>query len=126
METNQNVHPWMDSWIDKRKSMHSTQASQVAPVVKNLPANTGDVGDAGSIPGLGICPGGGRGNPPFLPGESHGWRSLVGYGPWGHRESYTTKHACMHHSLESGSTIKMNERLIHPTRQLSFASVTLS
>ena len=23
----------------------------------------------------------------FLPGESHGQRSLVGYGSWGHRES---------------------------------------
>ena len=23
----------------------------------------------------------------FLPGESHGWRILVGYGPWGHKES---------------------------------------
>ena len=28
-------------------------ASQVAPVVKNLPANTGDVRDTGLIPGLG-------------------------------------------------------------------------
>ena len=25
--------------------------------------------------------------PVFLPGESHGWRSLVGYSPWGHKES---------------------------------------
>ena len=24
--------------------------------------------------------------PVFLPGESHGWRSLVGYSPWGHKE----------------------------------------
>ena len=23
----------------------------------------------------------------FLPGESHGQRSLVGYSPWGHKES---------------------------------------
>ena len=28
--------------------------------------------------------------PVFLPGESHGWRSLVGYGPRGHREPDTT------------------------------------
>ena len=27
----------------------------------------------------------------FLPGESHGQRSLVGYSPWGHKESDTTK-----------------------------------
>ena len=25
-----------------------------------------------------------------LPGESHGWRSLVGCSPWGHKESDTT------------------------------------
>ena len=27
----------------------------------------------------------------FLPGESHGQRSLVGYGPWGHKELDTTE-----------------------------------
>ena len=29
--------------------------------------------------------------PVFLPGESHGRRSLVGYSPWGHRESDRTE-----------------------------------
>ena len=29
--------------------------------------------------------------PIFLPGESRGQRSLVGYSPWGHRESDTTE-----------------------------------
>ena len=29
--------------------------------------------------------------PAFLPGKSHGWRSLVGYSPWGHKESDTTE-----------------------------------
>ena len=29
--------------------------------------------------------------PVFLPGESHGWRSLVGYHPWGRTESDTTE-----------------------------------
>ena len=37
--------------------------SQVALVVKNLPANAGDVGGMGSIPGSGRSPGGGHGNP---------------------------------------------------------------
>ena len=31
-------------------------------VVKNLPANAGDTGEAGSIPGFGRYPGGGNGN----------------------------------------------------------------
>ena len=29
--------------------------------------------------------------PVLLPGKSHGWRSLVGYSPWGHKESDTTE-----------------------------------
>ena len=37
------------------------RASQVALVVKNPPANAGDVSDMGSIPGLGRSPGGGHG-----------------------------------------------------------------
>ena len=29
--------------------------------------------------------------PVFLPGESHGQRSLAGYSPWGHKEPDTTE-----------------------------------
>ena len=35
----------------------------MALVVKNPPANAGDIGNAGSIPGSGISLGGGHGNP---------------------------------------------------------------
>ena len=35
----------------------------VALVVKNSPAEAGDMRDVGSIPGLGLSPGGGNGNP---------------------------------------------------------------
>ena len=38
-------------------------ASQAAVVVKNLPANAGDIRDIGSIPGSGRPPGEGYGNP---------------------------------------------------------------
>ena len=42
----------------------SSRASQVAlPVVKNLPANAGDIRDVGLILRLGRSPGGGHGNP---------------------------------------------------------------
>ena len=34
--------------------------------------------------------------PAFLPGESHGQRSLVGCNPWGHKESDTTEHTHTH------------------------------
>ena len=51
-------------------------------VIKNLPANAGDVRDAGSIPGSGRSPGEGQGNPlqysclenPMDPGA---WRAAV-------------------------------------------------
>ena len=31
--------------------------------------------------------------PVFLPGESHGQRSLGGYSPWGHKESDTAQNS---------------------------------
>jgi hypothetical protein len=44
-------------------SYYSLWASQVAPVVKNLPANSGDTGGTGSNPGSARSPGGRHGNP---------------------------------------------------------------
>ena len=41
----------------------SSGASKVALVVKNLPANAGDVRDVGSVPGLGRASGGEHGDP---------------------------------------------------------------
>ena len=46
-----------------------------------------NVGDLGSIPGLGRSPGEGNNYPPvFLPREFHGRRSLAGYSPWGRKK----------------------------------------
>ena len=57
-------------------------------VIKNLPANAGDLG---LIPELARSPG--EATPVFLPGESHGQRSLVGCGPYSLKESDTTEAA---------------------------------
>ena len=38
--------------------------------------------------------------PTFLPGESHGQRSLVGYSPWGRKESDTTERTARKSLLE--------------------------
>ena len=51
-------------------------------MVKNPPANAGDVRDAGLIPGLGRCPGGGHGNPLQYsrledPMDRGAWRATV-------------------------------------------------
>ena len=63
--------------------LYSRWASQVALVVKNPPANAGDLRDMGSIPGWGRSPGekARQPTPVFLPGESHGQRNLGGYSP---------------------------------------------
>ena len=59
-------------------------------VVKNLPANAGDMG---LVPGSGRSSGGGHGNPlQYTSLENpHGQRSLVGYSPWACKESDTTE-----------------------------------
>ena len=46
-----------------------------------------------SIPGSGRSPGIGNSNPLQYSclEKSHGWRNLVGYSPWGHKESDTTE-----------------------------------
>ena len=50
-----------DVWLPS--ALHSNKTFSVARVVKNTPANTRDVRDAGSIPGSGRSPGGGNSTP---------------------------------------------------------------
>ena len=61
--------------------------------IKNLPANAGDTRDAGFNPWVGKIPWRMAWQPILvpLPGESHGQRSLVSYGPQGHKELETTE-----------------------------------
>ena len=73
-------------------------ASQMARVVKNPSANAGDLRDLGSIfnPWVRKIPWrtAWQPTPVFLPGESHGQRSLMGYSLEGCKESDTTEDAC--------------------------------
>ena len=58
-------------------------------------------GEPGLIPGLGRSSGEGNGKPfQFLPGKSHGWRSLAGYSSRGCKES---GHVCSGASVMSDS-----------------------
>ena len=72
-------------------------------VVKNLPANTGDVG---SVLGW-DSPGGGNGNPLQYSclKHFHGQRSLAGYNPCGRKESNRTEETACTHACNC--TIKM-------------------
>ena len=61
-------------------------------MVKNLPANAGDIRDMGLITGLGRSPGESNGNPlQYSCLENPMNRSLVGYGPQGRKELDTTE-----------------------------------
>ena len=68
-------------------------ASQVGVVVKNTTANAGDIRDTGSILVSGRYPGVWNDNPLQYSclENSQGQRSLVGYSPWGLKESDTSE-----------------------------------
>ena len=61
----------------------------IAQMVKNLPAM--QVTWVQSLVQEDLLEKGMAIHPVFLPGELHGQRSLVGYGPWGCKESYMTQ-----------------------------------
>ena len=54
---------WVVDFLIEFEPCQSKWASQLVLVVKNPPANAGDTGDTGLIPGLGRSPGEEHGNP---------------------------------------------------------------
>ena len=78
--------------IDKQQgfTLQHRKGSQVALMVKNLPANSGDLG---LIPGLGRYSGEGHGNPLQYSclENPKDQRRLAGYSPQCHKESDTTE-----------------------------------
>ena len=82
-----HLHPSAYSWLldisdiaKKKKCLLKIPIlnSQVAPVVKNPPANARDAREVGSIPGLGRRPGEGNGNPLHY----SCWEKSMGRGTW--------------------------------------------
>ena len=71
------------------------------PPGSEVKASAWNTGDLGLIPGSGKIPWRRKWQPTLvlLPGESHGGRSLVGYSPWGRKESDTTERLHFHFSL---------------------------
>ena len=67
--------------------------------VKSPPANAGD---RDSTPGFGNIPQGRKWppDPVFLPGKSHGQKSLVSHRPWGHKELDTTERPTFQHFIQ--------------------------
>ena len=73
--------------------------------VKNMPVNVGDI-RLGLDPWVGKIPWRRAWQPSlvFLSGEFHGQRSLVGYGPWGCKESDTTERPTHTQYIVQGNT----------------------
>ena len=96
----------LQNWACQLTKGHTKQANQLNQLLNwvDLPYKWGvaggsdskestcNEGDLGSIPGLGRSPGGGHGNPLRYSclENPHGQRRLVGYSPWGHKESDMT------------------------------------
>ena len=70
-------------------------------MVKNPPASAGDSRDPDPWVGKISWRRKWQPTPIFLPRESHGQRSLVGYSPWGHKESDTTEQLSTHTQYHS-------------------------
>ena len=80
----------LEIWLFNSCKVIGTGASLVAQMVKNLPPMQETpvqyLGQEDALEKEMVT------LPPiFLPGESHGQRSLVGYSPWCHKESDTTE-----------------------------------
>ena len=86
---------WRSDWTELNCMF---QASQVALVVNNPPANAGDERDTGLIPGLGRSPGIGNGKPLQNsclenPMDRGGWRAAV-HGVTKRWTRWVTEHTC--------------------------------
>ena len=81
---------------------------------KESTGNAGEAGDAGSIPWVGKIPWSRRWQPTsvFLPGKSHGHKSLVDSSPWGHKVSDTTEHTQQNNSRYAFSKQKQKGKLV--------------
>ena len=84
--------PWLFEW--ERNVLYSSLTPLMGfPGSSTSKESVCSAGDLSSIPGLGPSPEGGHGNPfQYSCLENpHGQRSLVGYSPWGSKESDTTE-----------------------------------
>jgi len=64
--------------------------------------------------------------PVFLPGKSHGQRSLVGYSAWGRKESDTTEQLNHHHQVGKKLICELNFHfsILWPLNKACTASIS--
>ena len=111
-------------WLSKadRKNALTYKCILGFPSGSEVKATACNAGDLGSIPGLGRFPWRRKWQPTpvFLPGESHGQRSLVGYSPRGHKESDTTEwlHSLTHSLTQENKPRKLLSKNYSKTHRI--------
>jgi len=100
-----------------------TRASLVAQMIKHLPAmrETWVRSWVGKIPWRSKW----QPTPVLLAGKFHGRRSLVGYGPWDHKESDMTEqlHSCTHSTKLRTSLVAQQKRIHLPMQEIRVPSL---
>ena len=93
-----NSRIWLTNWTEVNWLKNYLWYQKGLPRWQWLKNPSTDTGDTGSIPGSGRTPGRGNGNP-----LQHSWlknpmdqRNLVGYSPWGCKESNMTEYTHTH------------------------------
>ena len=112
---------WFKFWVTKiawRRDRLPTIVFFGLPGGSYGKESTCNVGDLGSIPGLGRSPGEGNGNPLQYSclEHPHGQRSLVSYSPWGYKESDMTEQHNVQHSTMCRESILCHMELLNQTQ----------
>ena len=92
----QGTPVWFLSWedlLEKGKATHSSILAWRIPWIQSMGSQRGGQDWATSLSLFTFMHWRRKQQPTpvLLPGKHHGWRSLVGYCPWGHKESDTTE-----------------------------------
>ena len=98
--TNVTAHPLVAGIEFSAETIKTVKTQLCFPggsVVKNLLASAGDARmQVRSLGGEDPLEEEWQPTPVFLPGKFHRQRTLVGYSPWGRKESDTTERLCTH------------------------------
>ena len=118
-------HPWFDSYV---KKIPWRRDRLPIPVFLSFPGSSAskesawNSRDLGSNPGLGRYPRGGHGYPLKYSclENSQGQRSLVGYSPWGRKESDMTEQARTQNTKRCRTSSHVQQVGGHQTQYLTF------
>ena len=122
----QGGRPGFDPWVGKipwRRDRIPTLVFLGFPGGSDGKECACNMGDLGSIPGLGRSSGGGHGNPlQYSCLENlHEQRGLVGYSPWGCKGSDTTERLSTAHKVPSDLTLRRSSKSVWELQRKAYS-----